>query len=319
MRLAPSAGGLAQAAAFLRARKLVAFPTETVYGLGADATSERAVAKIFAAKDRPTFNPLIVHVGDMAAADAIAELSPTARALAEAFWPGPLTLVAPRRAGSDVAELATAGLPTIALRVPAHPIAQSLLRLSGRPIAAPSANRSGRLSPTLPEHVFASLDGRIDGVVAGGATEIGLESTIVAVDGDEARVLRAGGVTLEAIAEALGRSIDGPSSAPAEAPRAPGMLASHYAPRAQLALNRDAPQQGEAWLGFGPDPAQFSGPSLNLSPSSDLVEAAAALFAQLHQLDEALDGDGVIAVATIPETGLGRAINDRLRRAAAPR
>ncbi|MEM9197377.1 MAG: L-threonylcarbamoyladenylate synthase, partial [Pseudomonadota bacterium] len=271
-RLAADGRGLAEAAAVLRAGALVAFPTETVYGLGADALSERAVAALFAAKGRPDYNPLIVHVPDLAAAEALAEMSSLARCLAARFWPGALTLVLPRRAQAGVAARATAGLPTLALRVPAHPVALALLRAFERPIAAPSANPSGRISPTTAEHVLGGLSGRIAAVVDGGACPVGIESTVLSVIGDELSLLRPGGTSREAIAAALSEvgaapllsptagvsqvpgSVAGSAPSPAPAPAAPGMLASHYAPRAALRLNAQAPADGEAWLGFGPDP-----------------------------------------------------------------
>lgn len=301
------------AAAAIRAGLAVAFPTETVYGLGALAGDAGAVARLYEAKGRPRFNPLIAHVADMDAALRLAALPPMAERLAAAFWPGPLTLVAPRRPGGDVCDLACAGLETVAVRVPAHPLAQALLRAVGRPVAAPSANPSGAVSPTTAAHVLAGLEGRIAGVLDGGACPVGLESTIIGFIGDEPALLRPGGLPAEAIAAALGR----PLAAPGDAITAPGQLASHYAPGAALRLDATGPRDGEAWLGFGPAPAGARG--LNLSPSGDLREAAAALFAHLRALDARLGPGGVIAVATIPQVGLGAAINDRLRRAAAPR
>ncbi len=314
--LAADAAGIARAADLLRAGRLVAFPTETVYGLGADARNGRAVAGIFAAKDRPRFNPLIVHVADLAAAERLVALAAPARRLAEAFWPGPLTLVAPRREGSGIAELASAGLPTLAVRVPAHPLAQALLGSFGGPVAAPSANPSGRVSPTTAGHVIEALGGRIAAVLDGGPCAVGLESTIVGFDGERPLLLRPGGLALEEIEAVLGRRL---GSATGGSVTAPGQLASHYAPGARLRLGAARPAPGEAWLGFGPDPEGIAGPALNLSAGGDPREAAANLFAHLRALDARLGGSGAIAVASIPAHGLGRAINDRLARAAAPR
>jgi L-threonylcarbamoyladenylate synthase len=314
--LSDSDRGLRAAVAMLHAGELVAFPTETVYGLGADARSERAVAAIFAAKGRPAFNPLIVHVADRAAAERYAVLDPEARALADAFWPGPLTLVLPRRADAGLSELATAGLPTVALRAPAHPLARRLLAAFGGPIAAPSANPSGRVSPTTAEHVREGLGGRIAAVLDGGPCPVGLESTIVGFEQGVPVLLRPGGLPAEAIEAALGRPLARPR---ASAVTAPGQLASHYAPHARLRLEAAGPGPDEAWLGFGP--VATLRPGLNLSHSGDLHEAAANLFAHLRAVDAlaAAEGLATIAVAPIPDHGLGRAINDRLRRAAAPR
>ncbi|MFQ8430129.1 L-threonylcarbamoyladenylate synthase [Amaricoccus sp. W119] len=308
--------GVRAAVGILRQGGTVAFPTETVYGLGGDATNDQAVARIFAAKGRPSFNPLIVHVSDLAQAEAITEMSSEARALGAAFWPGPLTLVLPRRAASDLSELATAGLPTVAIRVPDHDLARRLLGEFGGPLAAPSANLSGRVSATRPEHVMDGLDGRISGVFDAGPTRVGLESTILAFDGDIPVLLRPGGLPVEAIAEALGRPVD---TRAARHITAPGQLASHYAPRARLRLEASGPGPDEVWLGFGP--VSVLRPGLNLSPSGDLMEAAANLFAHLRAADALATETGVrrIAVASVPRTGLGLAINDRLERAAAPR
>lgn len=318
-RLAPDAAGIARAAELLARGVLVAFPTETVYGLGADATDARAVAAIFAAKDRPRFNPLIVHLPAREAAEALVELPEAGRRLAAAFWPGPLTLVAPLRAGAGIAELATAGLPTLAVRVPAHPLALALLRAVGRPIAAPSANPSGRVSPTTAGHVLDGLGGRIAAVLDGGPCAVGLESTIVGFGGGAAdntpALLRPGGLPAEAIEAALGAALGAPLASPGAGISAPGQLASHYAPSAGLRLNAEAPRPGELWLGFGRCP----GATLNLSPTGDLHEAAANLFAHLRALDAAARPGQAIAVAPVPDRGLGRAINDRLARAAAPR
>jgi L-threonylcarbamoyladenylate synthase len=306
--LTADAAGIARAAALLRAGELVAFPTETVYGLGGDATDDRAVARIFAAKDRPRFNPLIAHVADVAAAQQLVEWSDLADRLARAFWPGPLTLVLPLRRDAGVSLLVTADLPTLAVRVPAHPVARALLAAVGRPVAAPSANPSGRISPTMAAHVLAGLTGRIAAVLDGGACAVGLESTILGLTPDPV-LLRAGGVPSEALAAVLGH--------PAALHQggtitAPGQLASHYAPGARVRLDAMAPGPDEVLLGFGAMDC-----TLNLSVTGDLTEAAANLFRHLHTLD-ALSPAG-IAVAPIPDTGLGRAINDRLRRAAAPR
>ncbi|TPE52272.1 L-threonylcarbamoyladenylate synthase [Amaricoccus solimangrovi] len=308
--------GLRAAAGLLRQGGTVAFPTETVYGLGADARNDRAVARIYAAKGRPSFNPLIVHVRDLAHAEAITEMSPAARALGAAFWPGPLTLVLPRRAAADLSELTTAGLPSVAIRVPDHDLAQRLLAEFGGPLAAPSANPSGRVSATRPEHVMEGLEGRISAVFDAGPTPVGLESTILAFDGDTPVLLRPGGLPVEAIAAALGRPVD---TRAARHITAPGQLSSHYAPRATLRLEAAGPGPDEVWLGFGP--LSVLRPGLNLSPRGDLVEAAANLFSHLRAADAlaAETGAARIAVAPVPRTGLGLAINDRLERAAAPR
>jgi L-threonylcarbamoyladenylate synthase len=306
---------IVDAARALRDGALVAFPTETVYGLGADATSDTAVARIFAAKGRPRFNPLIVHVPDIAAAEAIAVFDERAREAAGRFWPGPLTLVLPRQDGSGVSLLASAGLDTVAIRVPAHPVAQKLLRATERPLAAPSANRSGRISPTEGPHVAADLGDGVTLVLDGGRCAVGVESTVLDLCGDPPILLRPGGVTLEALTEMLGPI--GTAAENSAAPRAPGQLASHYAPRLPLRMNAAAARPGEALLAFAtPVPSGFA-EVLSLSPRGDLVEAAANLFAMLRRLDR--DDLAGIAVMPIPEAGLGRAINDRLRRAAAPR
>ncbi len=308
--LQPDAAGIARAAEILRAGGLVSFPTETVYGLGGDATNDKTVARIFEAKDRPSFNPLIVHLPDVAAVEAYAVLEGEARRLAEAFWPGPLTLVLPIRPGAGLSPLVSAGLPTVAVRVPDHPLAQDLLRAAQRPVAAPSANPSGRISPTEAAHVLAGLGGRIEAVLDGGPCPVGVESTIVGF-APAPTLLRPGGLPVEAIEACLGGALlihhaqDGIS--------APGQLASHYAPAAPVRLNATKARAGERLLGFGP----VEGAVLNLSPSGDLVEAAANLFHHLHALDAA--GTAPIAVSPVPNHGLGRAINDRLRRAAAPR
>jgi L-threonylcarbamoyladenylate synthase len=313
-RLGP--GDVGEAAAILRAGGLVAFPTETVYGLGARADDPRAVARIFEAKGRPRFNPLIAHVIDRAAAGRIVALDRTAEALADAFWPGPLTLVAPRRADGALCDLCCAGLDTAAVRAPDHPVAQALLEAVGAPVAAPSANVSGRVSPTTAEHVLEGLGDAVDAVIDAGPCPLGLESTIVAT-GDAPRLLRPGGLPAEALAAILGEPLA--LAEASAAPKAPGMLESHYAPGATVRLDAESPRAGEAWLGFGADPAGIDGPARNLSPSGDLREAAAALYRDLRALDAELGGRGAIAVAPIPDKGLGAAIRDRLRRAAAPR
>lgn len=292
---------IAAAAALIRDGQPVAVPTETVYGLAADATDARAVARIYEAKGRPSFNPLIVHVPDLAAAMRLGHFDNQARALAEQHWPGPLTLVVPLADSRPVASLVTAGLPNIALRVPAHPAMRALLEASGRPLAAPSANASGRISPTRADHVLASLGGRIALVIDGGPASLGLESTIVAFTGGPPRLLRPGPVL---VAGALP-----PASGQVEAP---GMLASHYAPSKPLRLGATQALPGEWMIGFGAVEGDVS-----LSPAGDLGEAAARLFDLLHQAD---DGPlPAIAVAPVPDAGIGRAINDRLARAAAPR
>ncbi len=306
---------VAHAARALRSGALVAFPTETVYGLGADATNGRAVAAIFQAKGRPRFNPLIVHVATLEAAAALGELTGAARALAEAFWPGPLTLVLVRRPGCAIAELATAGLDTIAVRVPAHPVAQLLLRAAELPIAAPSANRSGHVSPTTAAHVESDMGERVALILDGGPTPLGLESTVVDVTGGAPVVLRLGAVAREDLARVVGHGIEVASGVEG-APASPGMLARHYAPAVRLRLDAREVRNGEALLAFGAQVPPHRGPMINLSPSGDLVEAAANLFAALRALDAS--GAKAIAVMPIPEQGLGEAINDRLRRAARP-
>ena len=312
------AAAAADAARVLAAGGLVAFPTETVYGLGADATSGPAVARLYDAKGRPAFNPLIAHVADVADAERLARFDADAARLAKAFWPGPLTLVLPKAAGCPVAELATAGLDTIAVRVPAHKVARDILAAFGKPVVAPSANRSGHVSPTCAEHVAADLAGRIDLIIDGGATPVGVESTIVACLGEPV-LLRPGGLPRAAIERALGRSLADPAPArDTDDPIAPGMLATHYAPRTRLRLNALRVAAGEALLAFGPVPAEGAERAtcvLNLSARGDLVEAAANLFAHLRALDAA--GAGTIAAMPVPREGLGEAINDRLERAAA--
>jgi len=295
--------GIARAVAALAAGGIVAVPTETVYGLAGDATDSRAVARIYAAKGRPGFNPLIVHVPDLAAAAALVEIGDTARALAERFWPGPLTLVLPALEGNGIAPAVTAGLPTLAVRVPAHPAMAAVLRALGRPLAAPSANASGRISATTAAHVAASLGDAVPLIIDAGPTPGGLESTIVRVEGDRVSLLRPGGVPAEAL---------GITAAAGPGIVAPGQLASHYAPRQPLRLNATERRAGEFLIGFGPVAGD-----LTLSASGDLAEAAAALFAALHTAQASAAER--IAVAPIPDSGIGTAINDRLRRAAAAR
>ena len=311
LHLAATSEGIAEAAALLRAGGLVAMPTETVYGLAADARDDRAVARIYAAKNRPSFNPLIVHLPDLAQVARYAVLTPEAEGLAQAFWPGPLTMVLPLREDSSLSPLVTAGLTTVAIRLPAHPVARDLLRAFGGPVAAPSANPSGRVSPTRAAHVLAGLSGRIEAVLDGGPCTVGVESTIIAMDGPPA-LLRPGGVSVEAIEAVLGAPLARPGD-PA-LPKAPGQLASHYAPEAGVRLNAEAGRPGEVLVGFGAVKGD-----LTLSDGGDLLEAAANLFHLLREADALAGPGGAIAFAPVPETGLGRAINDRLRRAAAPR
>ena len=303
---------LAAAARLLRSGGLVAFPTETVYGLGADATSDAAVAKIYAVKHRPAFNPLIAHVENRTAAEAQGLFTPEAAALAEAFWPGPLTLVLPLAPGATVSELARAGLSSVALRVPAHPVARGLLAATELPLAAPSANLSGRLSPVTAAHVREDLDGAIDAIIDAGSAMVGLESTIVSCLGEQPQLLRPGGISRAAIESVLGRPLAIHTSD--DAPRAPGMLVTHYAPHARLQLDATSLKQREAGLDFG---GRFGKGEniLDLSPARDLTEAAANLFHHLRSLDR--NEYATIAVAPIPATGIGEAINDRLQRAAA--
>jgi L-threonylcarbamoyladenylate synthase len=320
--LRADAAAIGDAVRCLAAGGLVAFPTETVYGLGADATNGQAIARLYEAKGRPAFNPLIAHVVDLAAAQALARFDADALRLARRFWPGPLTLVLPKAAGCPVAELATAGLDSIAVRIPNHEVAHQILAAFGGPVVAPSANRSGHVSPTTAAHVFADLRGRIDLIIDGGATPVGVESTIVACLG-EPILLRPGGLPREAIERALARRLADPPpgiSAADDAPLAPGMLASHYAPRTPLRLDARRVETGEALLAFGPKLAEGATSTtimLNLSQRGDLIEAAANLFSHLRALDGA--GAKTIAVMPIPHEGLGEAINDRLARAAAPR
>ena len=290
---------IAEAARLVLGGEPVAVPTETVYGLAADATNAQAVARIYEAKGRPSFNPLIVHVAELAAAEAIGEFDEAARALASRYWPGPLTLVVPLRADASVASLVTAGLPTIALRVPAHPAMQALLKACATPLAAPSANASGRISPTRAAHVLASLDGRIELIIDGGLTERGIESTIIAATDGKLRLLRRGPIEIEA--EAATGGIE-----------APGMLASHYAPSKPLRLDASDARDGEYLIGFGPVKGDAT-----LSERGDPLEAAANLFDLLHQADASAKPR--IAVAPVPGAGIAAALRDRLMRAAAPR
>ncbi|WP_347266956.1 L-threonylcarbamoyladenylate synthase [Paracoccus sp. (in: a-proteobacteria)] len=311
--LFPDAEGLAGAAALLAAGELVAMPTETVYGLAGDARNARAVARIYEAKGRPSFNPLIVHLPDLEAAERIAHFDAPARALAQAFWPGALTLVLPLRQDAGIAGLVTAGHDTVAIRVPAHPAAQALLRAFGEPLAAPSANPSGRISPTTAGHVAdpdTGLGGRIAAVLDAGPCAVGVESTIIGWDAGRPMLLRPGGIAAEAVAAVLGRA-PVPPALHDRAPNSPGQLSSHYAPRASLRLEALGARPGEVLIGFGPVAGEMT-----LSASGDLAEAAARLFDLLRQAD-ALGRP--IAVAPVPGHGLGAAINDRLRRAAAPR
>jgi L-threonylcarbamoyladenylate synthase len=307
-----------EAARILAAGGLVAFPTETVSGLGADATIGTAVARLYAAKGRPAFNPLIAHVADMAGARALATFDADAEKLAATFWPGPLTLVLPKASDCAVAELATAGLDSIAVRIPAHDVARDIIRALGRPVVAPSANRSGHVSPTTAAHVMADLRGRIDLIVDDGAAHVGVESTIVACLGTP-QMLRPGGLPRLEIERVLGMSVSDapPASIDTDAPLAPGMLASHYAPKAAMRLNATDVRAGETLLAFGPAVPDSAARVLNLSAKGDTVEAAANLFSHLRALDTA--GTATIAVMPIPHEGLGEAINDRLARAAAPR
>jgi L-threonylcarbamoyladenylate synthase len=314
--LAANEATVTAAARCLRGGGLVAFPTETVYGLGADAANAAAIARLYQAKGRPSFNPLIAHVSDIAAAERIARFNTQAVKLANAFWPGPLTLVLPKANDCPVADLATAGLDTIAVRVPAHPVARDILREFGGAVMAPSANLSGHVSPTTADHVRGDLGGRIDMIVDGGAVEIGVESTIVGCF-DVAVLLRPGGLPREAIERVLGQALtQAPDDPDREtAPLAPGMLASHYAPRTPVRLDAGHIEAGEVLLAFGPDTmggtASFA---MNLSERGDLNEAAANLFGYLRALDAR--GARMIAVMPVPHQGLGEAINDRLRRAA---
>ena len=312
----PDADAIMEAGALLRNGQLVAFPTETVYGLGADATNGQAVASIFAAKGRPQFNPLIVHVPDLAHAEALGQFPELARRLAAKFWPGPLTLVVTRHPNSPISDLVSAGLPSLAIRVPDNPIAQALLTSANRPLAAPSANRSGHVSATHADHVATDLGDRVAMILDGGATAHGLESTVIDATGVGLVLLRPGTIPIEVLESAVDTKI-ARASDNTDKPLSPGQLESHYAPRAAIRMNAHSVMENEAWLGFGAKMPAASCPQYNLSPSGNLVEAAANLFAALRKLDSA--GIATIAVAPIPADGLGEAINDRLRRASAPR
>ncbi|CUH54239.1 L-threonylcarbamoyladenylate synthase [Shimia marina] len=308
--LSPDQRGYTQAANILQAGGLVSFPTETVYGLGADARQDKAVARIFEAKNRPTFNPLIVHVADVSATKRYVVWNDLAERLSSTFWPGPLTLVLPLRSDSGLSPLVTANLPTLAIRVPANPVARALLRAFDGPVAAPSANPSGKISPTQAAHVINGLSGRIEAVLDGRSCDVGVESTILGAFG-KPTLLRPGGLPQEALEQALGQGLE--TRQEADPLTAPGQMLSHYAPGAAVRLNATEIRNEERLLGFG----DVKNAALNLSASGDLIEAAANLFGHLHALDAA--GDSPIAVSPIPNTGLGRAINDRLKRAAAPR
>ena len=320
-----SEDSIKQAAAYLNDGKLVAIPTETVYGLGANALDGEAVARIFAAKGRPQFNPLIVHVPNVAAAEKLVVMNDHAKAVASQFWPGPLTMILPRREDCPVSELCSAGLPTLAVRVPAHKVAQALLKEAGVPVAAPSANRSGHISPTTPQHVHDSLGENVDMILAAGACQNGLESTVLDLSGETPVVLRAGHVSAEDISDVLGIDVAYELEA-SETPKSPGQLLRHYAPRVPVRLNAVEVLDGEALLAFGS--IKFMGRKSggaasdmpetalrNLSQSADLHEAAANLFRMMHDLDR--PEHKAIAVMNIPDQGLGIAINDRLKRAAA--
>ena len=298
----------------LRAGNIVSFPTETVYGLGADAKNNDAVAKIFAAKNRPNFNPLIVHLSGANKASLYVKMCPLAQKLADNFWPGPFTMVLPLNEKSGLSDLITAGLNTVAIRVPKNDIAQKLLHIFNGPIAAPSANKSGHVSPTTAAHVESEFGAELEMIIDGGSCEKGIESTIVQVENNSIILLRPGNVTAEDIKKATGHTVQ-IINQPTDNPIAPGQLKSHYAPNAQLRLNVTEPRTEEVYLAFGH--TSHRGKSLNLSPSGDLTEAASNLFSMMRELDS--NNVGIIAVAPIPNTGLGIAINDRLARAAAPR
>ncbi|MCX5497429.1 L-threonylcarbamoyladenylate synthase [Kaistia dalseonensis] len=319
IRPANDPAALSEAVAILRAGGLVGMPTETVYGLAADAARSEAVARIYAAKGRPRFNPLIAHVADIESAERLVHFGPLARRLAMAFWPGPLTLVLPKRADAPVSDLVTAGLDTLAIRIPAHPAAQALLRAFGGALAAPSANRSGHVSATTAAHVADDLGAAVGIVLDAGASPVGVESTILAVTDDDVVLLRAGGVARADIERVVGKPVAFAALDDPEAPVAPGQLASHYAPDAAVRLNAMAVLPGEALIAFGPAlpaGAEQAAAIVNLSPRGDLVEAATRLFSALRELDGKA---ATIAVAPIPAVGLGEAIVDRLSRAAAPR
>jgi L-threonylcarbamoyladenylate synthase len=309
--VAPTKESIDRAAEALAKGEIVAFPTETVYGLGANALNAAAVAKVFAAKDRPRFNPLIVHVLGEEEAESYAAVNETARRLMKAFWPGPLSLVLPRKSGCAIAGLVSAGLDTIALRAPSNRIARALLEAAELPIAAPSANRSGRVSPTTAAHVEAELGSLPAMILDGGPCTLGLESTVFGIDGEKVTLLRMGALPRKEIEKVLGRKVARPK--PGSGVTSPGQLATHYAPSTPLRLNASKPRRGEALLAFGPHAPSFAGPAINLSRRGDLTEAAANFFAALRTLDAA--GVESIAVMPLPDHGLGEAINDRLKRA----
>lgn len=306
-----SADHIAAAAEVIRAGGLVAFPTETVYGLGADATSDAAVASIFDAKERPLFNPLIIHFADQTSLATTVELNEEAKQLARAFWPGALTMVLPRQADCPVSLLASAGLETLAVRLPNHPLARALIEAAGTPIAAPSANRSGEISPSAAEHVLQSLGDKVEIILDGGPCKVGIESTVIDLSGPTPALLRPGGIAREELEAVIGPIALSDGSE--DAPKSPGMLERHYAPSIPLRLNAKKAGPGEALLAFG---STVSARHANLSRLGDLTEAAANLFAMLRMLDQ--PGFSGIAVMEIPHTGLGVAINDRLKRAATP-
>lgn len=314
--LQPDDAGIASAARRLRKGDLVAFATETVYGLGADARNGTAVANIFQAKDRPTFNPLIVHVANMDAVREIVDLPDILEKAGDAFWPGPLTLLAPIRSGAHISDLVTAGMSNLAIRVPAHPSAQALLDAFDGPIAAPSANRSGRISPTIASDVMIELGGRISAIVDGGPCAVGLESTIIGIEDDHPVLLRPGGIAIEALTDLFGHALMTPHNCGIQAP---GQLRSHYAPDCAIRLDVNQPRSDELFIRFGS--GQMHEYCIDLSQTGDLVEAAANLFNSLRRADQKAQELGLrgIAVTPIPDKGLGVAINDRLRRAAAPR
>ncbi len=315
---AANSRSIAEAAEILRGGGLVGMPTETVYGLAANALDGEAVAKIFEAKGRPSFNPLIIHVSDIEAAEKYVEVDARARNLAQSFWPGPITFVLPRKKGGGISDLASAGLDTLAIRVPNHPTALELLKVSGLPLAAPSANKSGNLSPTTPAHVHAQLGASVDMILAAGPCKVGLESTVLDLSGDAPEVLRPGGITAEQISKVLGVEV-GYAKAQGDAPKSPGMLLKHYAPNAAVRINAIDVREGEALLAFGSTKfmvaKDFPEDRLrNLSEGQDLHEAAANLFSMLKELDES--GAKAIAIMAIPNEGIGVAINDRIARAA---
>ena len=322
--ITPNAQSIADVGTLLSDGHIVAIPTETVYGLGADSTNDTAVAKIFEAKGRPQFNPLIAHVNSIDMAEHYADLSTQAKTVAQNFWPGPLTLILPLKPNSGISKLVTAGLETIGMRMPKHKTAQDIITSLNKPIAAPSANTSGQLSPTTPEHVIQSLGANLEYIVTGGKCDIGLESTILDMTGEKPCLLRAGAITREDIETLIGEIDDATTATENETPKSPGQMLKHYAPRTPLRLNAIDLNEGEALLGFGS--MKFMGIKgggkiqdlprghvLNLSEAGDLIEAASNLFSMLHKLDQS--GAKKIAVMNIPDTGIGRAINDRLQRA----